>query len=512
VTERARLALFQAAAAALVLAPALIITWAFRPGYMNADSLIAYSVTKPWGDFADWRAPLIEKLWDAFETAGVGSPTIVLFAQTLTMVAGFYLVMRAVLGRVAAGAVAAGLVFTPLVLSQVMLIGRDTWLTSFVVFQVGCAIRWSGATGRSRRVWLGLTLLAGMFVIATRQNAIVLEFFVLFCVAYRAYARRSPGQGRVRAVLLSVAVGGAACVLGFAVVSTLPRLMGARDVRPEAQLYAYDLTGMSLREDDVLLGPEAFPSQDLDVLRERWDSSSVLPVILPLGEGPILVDERFPEAIEELGDDWRREVRARPAAYLAVRWEMFQRILGVSHPSTYVLHPGIDGNPWGFAIANHDANDAFRDYLGLFSADDSFVIGSNLFRPVIWLGLGLVAAGALLIPRRFRARPGGLEMGLLVVGAVLYEGTFFFLAMGEAYRYSYPLIVVSILTLVFAVATLVRYRASATTDEGDLETSDDDDSTPDVGGAPGRSGHRADDSPPSPAYAPPATERAITNR
>ena len=99
-TERARLALSRAAVAALVLAPALVITWAFRPGYMNADSLIEYSVTKPWGDFTDWRAPLIEKLWDVFETAGVGSPTIVLFAQTLTMVAGFTLVFRAVLGRV----------------------------------------------------------------------------------------------------------------------------------------------------------------------------------------------------------------------------------------------------------------------------------------------------------------------------------------------------------------------------------------------------------------------------
>ena len=169
---------------------------------------------------------------------------------------------------------------------------------------------------------------------------------------------------------------------------------------------------------------------------------------------------------------------------------------------------------FGFAIANPDANDAFRDYVGLFSADDTFVIGSDLFRPVLWLGLGLVAAAALVIPRRIRGRPGALEMGLLVVGAVAYEGTFFFLAMGEAYRYSYPLIVVSLLTLVFAAASLVRYRASAsaTTDDDDLETSDGDDSGPDAEGGPDRSGDRADGRQPSPAYAPAATQRAITTR
>ena len=233
--------------------------------------------------------------------------------------------------------------FTPLVLSQAMLIGRDTWLTSFLVFQVGCALRWSGATGRPRQVWLGLTLLAGMLVIASRQNAIVFEFFVLSVVAYREDANRSPDRGRVRAVLVPVVVGGAVSLLGFAIVTTLPRLMGARDVQPEAQLYAYDLTGMSVREDEVLMGPEAFPSQDLEALREQWDESSVLPVIVPVGEGLVLVDEGSPEAIEELGEDWKEHVRERPGAYLAVRWEMFQRILGVSDPPTYVLHPGIDG-------------------------------------------------------------------------------------------------------------------------------------------------------------------------
>jgi hypothetical protein len=474
VTERARLTLSRAAVAALVLAPALVVTWAFRPGYMNADSLIEYSVTKPWGDFTDWRAPLIEKLWDLFETAGVGSPTIVLFAQTLTMVAGFTLVFRAVLGRVPAALVGALLVFTPLVLSQVMLVGRDTWLASFAVFQLGCVISWSGSTGRARRLWLGLAVLSGLLVVATRQNAVVLELFVLVAATSRAYADRAPERGRGRAVLVPLALGGAASVLAFAVVSTLPRVMGARDMQPEAWLYAYDLTGMSLDEGEVLLGPEAFPAQDLSVLRERWNPQLVESVLVPLGEGPVLVDGRFPDAVDELGADWREQIRERPGAYLAVRWELFQRILGISHRPTYVLHGGVDGpNPWGFAIANPGADDAFRDYVGWFAADDTFATGSDLFRPWIWLGLGLVAAGVLLVPRGVRGRPGAIEVGLLAVGAVVYEGTFAVVAMGESFRYSYPAIVVSLVAIVFAVATLATHRRSASTDADDRAAGDD---------------------------------------
>ena len=213
VTERARVALSRAAVAALVLASSLVVTWAFRPGYMNADSLIEYSVTQPGSDFTDQRAPLIEKLWDVFETAGVGSPTIVLFAQTLTMVAGFYLVFRAVLGRVPAALVGALLVFTPLVLSQVMLVGRDTWLTSFVVFQIGCVISWSVAAGRARRA---VARTRRPQRPARRRHAPERGHVRVLRARGRGLprlCRSSSERGRVRAVLVPLALGGASCVL-----------------------------------------------------------------------------------------------------------------------------------------------------------------------------------------------------------------------------------------------------------------------------------------------------------
>jgi hypothetical protein len=453
VLESSRAARSRGLAAALVITPALVITWAFRPGYMNADTLNTYAGTKPWGDFTDVQTPILVKIWDVFETAGIGSPTIVLFAQTLTMTVGLFLVFRAVLGRLPAVVLSVAVVFSPLVLSQVMLIGKDTWMTSFVLLQVGCGIRFVGSSGRARQVWLGLVVVSGLLVLAARLNSPPVEFLVITALISRVYADRARDRshGRARALLVPLALGGVAMILGLAIVSTLPRLMGARDASASEGTYAYDLAGMSLHENEVLIGPEAFPSQDLDLLRERWDPRLVESVTVPLGEGPIRILE--PEENRELERAWHEQVPERPGAYLAVRWALFSRILGISHPPTYVVHPGVDMNPWGFAIANPDGNGALLDYMGWFTTDDTFVTGSDVFRPWIWLGLGLVSA-CVLLSRRVRTEPGALEVGLTVVGALLYEATYAVAGMSESFRYSYPSVVLSFVGLLFALVTL----------------------------------------------------------
>ena len=178
-------------------------------------------------------------------------------------------------------------------------------------------------------------------------------------------------------------------------------------------------------------------------------------------------------------DAWFREVRRRPAAYLAVRWDLFARIIGTSHPPTTVMHHGVDTNSWGFEIENPEANDAFRDYVGFFSTGEDFSEGGWLFRPVVWIGVGLLAAAALVLPPSIRARPGALECGLLAVGGVAFEAGYFFLAMSESFRYSYPMVVASLLAAVFFVATAAgarRWRSTeseASTGASDLPRSEE---------------------------------------
>jgi hypothetical protein len=88
----------------------------------------------------------------------------------------------------------------------------------------------------------------------------------------------------------------------------------------------------------LLLGPEALPAQDLDVLRDRWDPHNVLAVLLPEQGGVQAgVDG---EPADELARAWRDDIPGHLGAYLSVRWELFCMLIGVFDPPAVVVHPG----------------------------------------------------------------------------------------------------------------------------------------------------------------------------
>jgi hypothetical protein len=443
----------------LLLLPAGVVTWAFRPGYMNADTLLQYATTQG-GRLDDWYAPVLQKLWDAGVAVGLGAPSDVLFAQTLALTLGMYLVLRAAAARVVAALVSAALIFTPPVLAQVMLLGRDTWLACFVVLQAGCSIRWARTPGWRGRAWLAASLASGFLALAARQNAAPVVLVVLVATVHRWVAGRAGSSARWhgwRTRLVSVAGATASVVVMAAGIGVLvSQVFDATDRQPEAVLFGYDLAGMSVSEDELLLGPEAFPSQDLDELRRVWHPQNVLSVLLPPEQGGVQATVG-PAPADELSRDWRREVPAHLGSYLSVRWTLFAMMIGVSERPTVVVHPGVDGNTWGYEIENPGANRWFRSYLHVLTTDDRLIYGSWLSRPIWYLAIAAGSA-AFLLRRTQRRRPGRLEVGLLAVGGLVYEATFFVAAVGENYRYSYPSITIGLLTGSFVVLTVVRDR------------------------------------------------------
>jgi hypothetical protein len=436
------------------------VTWAFRPGYMNADTILQYTSIQG-GRLDDWYAPVLQRLWDAAAAIGVGEPTHLLFVQTLALTLGCYLVLRAAAGRVVAAGASALLIFAPPVLAQMMLLGRDTWLTSLVALQAGCSVRCAQVPGGRAHAWFGASIGFGFLAVAARPNAAPLVFLVLLAPVHRRVANRAAASGRgsawrVRGLgVAGAAAGVVAMVLTVGVL--VHQVFGAVDRRPEAVLFAYDLSGMSVHEDELLLGPEAFPAQDLDTLGSLWDPNNVLHLLLPPDQGGVQagVDGR---PAEELSGDWRNEVPTHLGAYLSVRWELFRIVIGVSEPPAVVVHPGVDGNGWGYAIENADANRWFRSYLGVLATDDTLIYGTGWARPIWYLAIAAGASAFLLRPRA-RRLPGALEVGLTALGALAYEALFFVAAVGEGYRYSYPSITLGLLSGVFVVLTVVRGRS-----------------------------------------------------
>ena len=136
--------------------------------------------------------------------------------------------------------------------------------------------------------------------------------------------------------------------------------------------------------------------------------------------------------------------------------------LGIDEAPQYPMHLGIDGNKWGFAFAHPQLNDELRSYVALFAEDDGLIRGGPIFRPFIYV-MVLVLCSSLLFLRRRRSSEPALSRIVIwfMIAAVGYELTFFPLAMGTMYRFSYPVVVVAVVCAVWTAVAIVRDRKTA---------------------------------------------------
>jgi Periplasmic copper-binding protein (NosD) len=452
-----RLAESRIAAALLMLVCAGLIWWVFRPGYMNADTLQRLVQVRS-GELTDWYDPILLWAWRVLLRSM--APSAILFLQVAGLLAGIYSVLRAHVSRLAAAGIAVGLVVSPPVLAQVMLIGRDTWLAVFAVMACGAFVRASRTEGwQALLAWFvgGVSLFGAM---AARQNALPLVVALVAPFVWRAIRQRA---GRVsglgRAMLLVLATG-LVTVLAVAAVRVGERMVGAARTNVEAGVYTYDLAAMSLRVGELLLDATIFPAQDLQGLRESFDPS--LGVGLVLGDEPAL-DVRVGSIPDDhaatLERDWRRAVRDHPLAYLQARGDFWFRLIGMRGDTpSYVVHLGVDPLPLGYALSNPTANDVARRYLGLFAEAPFFVRGGLLFQPWLYLLVALGTAAWLL--RRHRDMASRV-VASMAIGGVAYECTFLLAGGSAYYRYSYPMIVCGLVASMFAIATAIVHRSAA---------------------------------------------------
>jgi hypothetical protein len=270
----------------------------------------------------------------------------------------------------------------------------------------------------------------------------------------------------------TLAVGGAAIGSVVLLVLLLQGMYAVAGVdespRPQTHIFVYDLAAISLREHKVLLGARAFPSQSLTRLSAIWDPDNVVTLITVPGRAlgdpaggapPVRVDTPYGRvrAADALSSEWFDALKQYPTTYLAERASLFLDQLGLRKAPQYPMHLGIDQNKWGFAFAHPQLNDAMRSYVALFADDEGLTRGGLLFRPFIYVILMLLCTTALLVQRR-RSRYAALSSIVVwfMIAAVGYELTFFPLAMGTAYRFSYPVVVVAVVCAVWTTVATVR--------------------------------------------------------
>ena len=443
---------------AILAAPVLVIGLCFWPGHMNADTLyqIQQAIS---GDVNNRHAPLLVALWSVGWDLGMG-PGWILVGQTVCFMAGAYLILRAIFGRIAAALVAAAIALSPPVFGMLALVGRDIWFTAFLLLAFGFLVRATQRPWPVRGRWLAAAAAAAWLALAARQNAAVSVVIVCVGIAGLLVARRRGNRGDLgdapaehgrplRTAITATAAGVALTAVLVLTQVAASAAIGVRDVQPEQYLFIYDVAAISVREDENLLPADVMPIRDPRVLEQRFSVDVVNTLILTVP--PLVATPLGGRKTAEVRDAWREGILDHPGDYLDARWDLFWRQVALTRKPVFIYHPVIDDSPLDFSLANPGLDRRARDYVEAFA--DPVLDGGIVHR--VWIYLLLALAAAVVLLRR-RAPVVLRCVGALGLAALTYQIGLFFLAMGVQYRLENPSVVIGLL----CAAVLLRLAAS----------------------------------------------------
>ena len=440
----------------IMAVPLVLICLPFWPGHMSADTLAQIGQVRDLDNLNNHHAPLLMVVWKPFYELGAG-PGWVLTLQVAAFLAGSYLVLRTVFGRVAAAILASVIALWPSVYGMLGYLSRDTWFAALLVLTFGLVGRATQREGRERTVWIVLAVVAAWLTLAARQNAatgVVLALAVLVVLLPFAWLRKG---GALRRTVVALAVGAALTVGLMATQVAASAALSVDDVAPEQIVYIYDLGALSVRDQANRFPPEVVKDRSADAVTTRWNPDSVVGLVWAPG-APIAGTPLPPEQVDALGDAWRQEVEGEPLEYLDVRWELLERNLGLTAPTQWVYHPGIDANSWGYAPTFPGLNQDAKKYVEAFAINGARLDGGILHRTWIYLLVALVGAAFLL-----RRRPGLALLTVAALGltALLHQAGLFFGTPQNGYRLEFNVTVTALLVLAVAVGTVLQRRRAA---------------------------------------------------
>jgi len=221
-------------------------------------------------------------------------------------------------------------------------------------------------------------------------------------------------------------------------------VLGVESTHPEQAIMLYDLAQLSVREGELLYGPEYFPSQRLDSVREVTHPLQLAGVYVLAERGELLSWPLPADVADELRGDWLSAVRRNVGEWLSMRWEMYSRTIGLSGPTWWVYQTVSPDNPPEHQLTMEGPTKLMWEYLDVFTADPN-PTGGPLHR--VWVYLVLTAVAAWRLLRHGWADPPRRLLGLLGVVSLLYNATWFVGAMEPQYRFVYPNVVFGVVVV-----------------------------------------------------------------
>ncbi|HEY3797680.1 MAG TPA: hypothetical protein VGL58_04950 [Caulobacteraceae bacterium] len=414
---------------------------------MSFDSLFAWRESIEGIQTAVW--PPMQAYLSWLSRVLTGSPGGFFFGQVFVLLFNSALILSLFLRRLISLVVAflifcAMFAYFPSMMGVLGTLWKDVATTSFAV--LGVAL-WLVAVRRVSYGWLAAAVVALSLSVAMRYNALplILPLMVLMVVSPFGGIER-PRARSMTAAMLAIGV-----VAAFAsTVWRLPDLHQLPSSRGFAGVEEFDLIGITAcsNQDYIPLGMSSGQPITPTQVRILYDPRHVqmafrlVPGIPRMTEG---------DAGGAVAQAWRKAVPANLGCYLAHRTNVFVEQMGLAQGELfYPTHGGIDDNPWGIKLAHPALSQRFNAYV-------AEVAPEVMHRPAWLYLLATIAVGDLVAIRA----NGRVVLASLLLGALVYPATLFFVGPAADARYIFPPNVFCALILVLSPLLAARAALQA---------------------------------------------------
>lgn len=402
------------------LAIGFLVVFPSLPGRMNIDAINIYKDSL-FGGFSDWHVPFISWLWWKIGASPMLVATHTVLAASLIVGSAAFLLRQNPLPLHLALLLAALLALLPPVYAYITAVAKDSWVAALFVLMLALSV------GRQTGISLPLrAVLLSLAAIIRPETMLLVPVFIL--------AERFIFGRLLRPLIVyAVIVGGLLVAHNLFVYQVIK----ASRTNPEKVIFLFDLAGISIHSDTMLLPKAAFPTQDMKFLKDNFISYDVEGILWkpPVAKRPVLVDG---EALQELRRAWFKAIFTHPLAYLKVRLGVTLQYL---HGSSF-FHNRIDRNEhisMFFPALNQMANGYLLFSRNLFGSHALPFFGSLLVLGFLW-------------PRR-ENRDHRPWIAYLAV-SIIYHMEFMMLSVSPGFRYGFASVV---LFYLIGLLVLVRY-------------------------------------------------------
>jgi len=427
-------------AAILAAGWAVFLVYAY-PGTLTFDSIDVLIQARA-GSYRDDQPPFVTALWALVDHV-IAGPFGMLVIQSVALLAGLYLVFRKTFEPRGAAIAAVAVFLFPPVLTSMTAIWKDPLMAGFLVLGIGCLLHGRNAAGI-------LALLVASMVRFNAPAATLAPMLLLLAWRWTGW-RRYALAGAIWAAT------------AFAAITANGALADRQTYAWYNTFAIHDITGTLARVDttipdaelrELLAGTELLIDRDIHAtIRAVFDPTNYLaPITDPQRalwhfslENEAPPSEAFRRA---MGRTWNHVVTTYPLAYAEHRLRTFDLILD-----------GRGGAiPWrGVAQKELRAsmglpNGANAVQLAIYRSLVKLERRTHIFTPWVYF---LVALILFPIARRER------DVLALLLGGLLYEGTFLVFAATRDYRYSHWMIVATAISVVTLTARRARAKVRA---------------------------------------------------